>query len=199
VTRGSPAEGGHGGEAGCPAGSKTHQVFDAPLPAGSPPQFVLPVVKPVKIRKGHPCPLPVYPSVGEPFCRVSDEGGFWASMAARPRAARQPYARQKPTEFGVVRTGVNHGKTVVRFRHFRLRGYPHRGEGCGEPLNVGIFVEKDSSFIQKTPPYLSKSITRKSVNPLMTSKSVAFRFRFRLTPTSFPTATRRRVLSFSRP
>jgi len=31
--------------------------------------------------------------------------------------------------------------------------YPHRGEGCGEPLDVGVFVEKDSSFLQKTPPY----------------------------------------------
>src|ERR1039458_4374406 len=30
------------------------------------------------------------PSVGEPVCRVSDEEVFGASMAARPRAARQP-------------------------------------------------------------------------------------------------------------
>ncbi len=34
--------------------------------------------------------MPVLYAVGEPVCRVSDEEVFWASMAVRPRAARQP-------------------------------------------------------------------------------------------------------------
>ena len=64
----------------------------------------------VIVSKGH-CPLePIYFRRCTRF-RVSDEGGFWASMAVRPRAARKPRERQKPTEVGDADEHPNHDKT----------------------------------------------------------------------------------------
>jgi hypothetical protein len=51
-------------------------------------------VQPVRTRKGHRASSLSFnrpnPSVGVLVGSVSDEGGFWASMAVRPRGARKP-------------------------------------------------------------------------------------------------------------
>ena len=67
--------------------------------------------------------------------RVSDEGGFWASTAVRPRAARQPRERQKPTEVGEAAEPPNHDKTPMDKGRLGSEGYPRRGEGCGDTLD----------------------------------------------------------------
>ena len=75
------------------------------------------------ISKGHfPVLYTSYPSVGEPVCRVSDEEVFWASMAARPRAARQPVRAKNRRSRGwqqtrktlkvIVKTGRNEISTL---------------------------------------------------------------------------------------
>ena len=91
-------------------------------------------------RKGHSsvlydlCPFTrPNPSVGGPVCRVSDEGGFWASMAVRPRAARQPRERQKPTEFGDGHRGGNSDKSLARQGSFQKSTCPQAGIGVGIP------------------------------------------------------------------
>ena len=83
---------------------------------------------------------------------MSDEGGFWASTASWPRAARQPRERQKPTEVGEAAKRANHEKNIVSKGRMHIAGYPHRGEGCGEPLNdlsdSRIFFKEDSNFVR---------------------------------------------------
>ena len=83
---------------------------------------------------------------------MSDEGGFWASTATWPRAARQPRQRQKPTEVGEAAKLPNRDKTLVNKGRLDIRGYPRRGEGCGEPLDFGISLKDRSNFVQETPP-----------------------------------------------
>ena len=73
------------------------------------------------------------PSVGEPVCRVSDEGGFWASTAVRPRAARQPRERQKPTEVGDGTRRQKATKTIVNKGRIQISTPPHVGKGVGIP------------------------------------------------------------------
>ena len=90
-------------------------------------------------------------SVGVLVGRVSDEGGFWASMAVRPRAARQPMRAKTDRIRGCeqwLKQRHNHCET-------RLIGDQHLspgGDRVGDRLRRRIFVEKGSHLLQKTPP-----------------------------------------------
>ena len=83
------------------------------------------------------------PSVGEPVCRVSDEGEHGREPARSPSLDGSEY-----TEVGGGKTGVNHHKTPIDPGRFSKAAPPRRGEGCGDTLIGRVFLEKGSNFVQ---------------------------------------------------
>jgi len=67
----------------------------------------------------------------------------------------QPAARAiKPTEVGDAATQLNHDKTLVNKGRIQMRGYPHRGDRCGDrvtmPSRRALSLKKGSSPVQGT-------------------------------------------------
>ncbi len=72
------------------------------------------------------------PSVGEPVCRVSDEGGFGR---ARPLGRAQPDSRVsgKTDRSRGWHTKAKNDKTLVSKGRFEISTPPHVGKGVGIP------------------------------------------------------------------
>jgi len=58
--------------------------------------------------------------------------------ASAESAEREP----EPTEVGDADKRVNRAEVVAGKEEFGTRGYPRRGEGCGEALKGWIFVKE---------------------------------------------------------
>jgi hypothetical protein len=58
----------------------------------------------------------------------------------------------KPTEVGDAPKGANPDKNVVNIDCDTIKRYPRCGDRCGDRSNGWVFIEKDSNFVQETPP-----------------------------------------------
>jgi hypothetical protein len=92
-----------------------------------------------------------YPSVCEPVCRVSDEEVFWASMAARPRAARKPLRAKNRRSRGWRETRKT-PEVIANKGRIQNRTLPTVWRGMWRGLKVWIFVKDSSNFLQEAPP-----------------------------------------------
>jgi hypothetical protein len=93
--------------------------------------------------------------MGEPVCRVSDEGGFGR---ARPLGRAQPDSRVsgKTDRSRGVDTKAKSDKILVNKGRFEISTPSSCVEGCVETLtgvsDSRIFLKEGSNFGQKTPP-----------------------------------------------